>query len=524
MSCFAESIYSVYTDGELSAQESREVEMHLVGCRECRALVLALREEASLLNEVLQERERPAAALRPAAAPARGLALGMLPALAGVGAVVFVLGWLIETGLPSSIEWLNPFRLMGAFSMAFDLIFTLRDRVPELFDFALSVAATVSVAALLTFAVSVLTRRWTGPVAVAALGLAMAAHPTPSAALRLEHHHDSYQVAAGETLADSLAISGESVRIDGVIEGDVFVLARKLTVRGEIRGNLFACVRSLEISGEVRGSTYTFSEDVRARGRVRGSAYYISRDFTLEEEGRIGRDLIFLGEIFELRGRVGRNLFGKVGHLSLLETARIDGDLRVRLLDSEKIEIASGAVVGGEIDTQPIGGYWGRRGPWYGRYMRGHYYLWLGIELGAAFLFGLALYGLAPRIFEARLDTGGAFFRSLGVGFLAAVGAPIALVLAAVTVVGIPLAIAGLFVLLAGLYTAGLVVAAIVGNALVHPRGEGWRAFGWTLLAGLLALLVVCHLPIVGGLIAVIVILTGLGLLAQRGYAAYESR
>ncbi len=523
MSCFPESVYSVYADGELAPAQVREVEMHLVGCRECRALVLALREEASLLNEVLQEREPRPAPVHAAAAPARGLALGVVPTLGALGAVVFVVGWLIETGLPSSIGWLNPFRLMGAFAMAFDLIFTVRDRVPDLFDFALSVAATVSVAALLTFAVSVLTRRWTGPVGLAAMGLAMAAGPTPGSAMLLEHHHDNYELAAGETLDESLAISGESVRIDGVIEGDVFVLARKLTVRGEIRGNLFACVRNLEIAGEVSGATYVFSEDARVSGRVVGNAYHVNRDFTLEQSGRLGRDLIFLGESFELRGRVGRDLFGEVGHLSLLESARVEGDVRVVLLDSDEIEIAPGARVGGEIEQGRDGEHWGRRS-WYMRYMTGHYYVWLGIELGAAFLFGLVLHALAPRTFDVRLDTGGAFFRSLGVGFVAAVAAPIAILLAAVTVLGVPLAFAGLFVLVAALYTAGLVVAAIVGSALVHPRGEGWRAFGWRLLVGLLALLVVCHLPIVGGLIAVIVLLTGLGLLAQLGYAAYESR
>ncbi len=60
MSCFPESVYSVYVDGELAPQEVRDVETHLVGCRDCRALVLGLREEGTLLADLLLERVHPA--------------------------------------------------------------------------------------------------------------------------------------------------------------------------------------------------------------------------------------------------------------------------------------------------------------------------------------------------------------------------------------------------------------------------------------------------------------------------------
>ena len=57
MSCFSEWKLTVYLDGELSADELRPLETHLVSCQSCRALVVSLREEAELLSDVLQERE-----------------------------------------------------------------------------------------------------------------------------------------------------------------------------------------------------------------------------------------------------------------------------------------------------------------------------------------------------------------------------------------------------------------------------------------------------------------------------------
>ena len=65
MSCFPELTYSIYADDELTADERRNVDAHLVGCRSCRVLVSSLRDEASLVSDALHEREptwQPAAA------------------------------------------------------------------------------------------------------------------------------------------------------------------------------------------------------------------------------------------------------------------------------------------------------------------------------------------------------------------------------------------------------------------------------------------------------------------------------
>ena len=56
MSPVPEWKFGAYVDGELSPAEMREVEAELVRSRRARELVVALREEASLLGDVLQER------------------------------------------------------------------------------------------------------------------------------------------------------------------------------------------------------------------------------------------------------------------------------------------------------------------------------------------------------------------------------------------------------------------------------------------------------------------------------------
>jgi hypothetical protein len=89
--------------------------------------------------------------------------------------------------------------------------------------------------------------------------------------------------------------------------------------------------------------------------------------------------------------------------------------------------------------------------------------------------------------------------------------------------VGIPLALLGLELYLTLLCLSGIVIAALIGSALVHPRGDGWSAFGLTLLTGLVILVFASHLPFLGGLVRVIAVITGMGLLVERARAAWAS-
>src|SRR6185295_18420267 len=52
MSCPNPITCLLYADGELAGSALREIEAHLVSCRDCRARVVALREESALLGEV----------------------------------------------------------------------------------------------------------------------------------------------------------------------------------------------------------------------------------------------------------------------------------------------------------------------------------------------------------------------------------------------------------------------------------------------------------------------------------------
>jgi hypothetical protein len=541
MSCFPESTYAVFVDDELTGDERRAVRAHLVQCRRCRGLVVALEEEGRLLADVLHERERRSFRAAPRTAPPpRELALGVLPTL-GLGVVALaVLGWIFEAQLPKGAGWLNPFRLEGAFEMVFDVMFAVRDQVPGLLEFLVSVAALGSVALLLLLLVSALSRRLGGTTVAFGVVLAtLVAAPAPGRALDLRFHEDEVAVRAGETVAETMIVNAETVRVDGIIDGDlIVVLAERLILRGEVRGNVFCSARTVEVSGRIAGNLHAIGEKVRVDGEIGRNLYSVSELVTLADdgrvgrdathvaagatlEGRVGRDAFVLGEWVELRGTVARNLDTRIERASLLDGARVGGDFDAMVWeDEENVEIAPGAVVAGEVRTKLSET---RHDTWYDHFGRASFYAFLVIRLCAAFVVGMLLHWLVPRLFDVHLATAGDLARTLGVGFLVAVATPFALVLIAITLLGIPLALIGLVGFLVSLYLSFILIAALIGTQVTGQRGEGWRPFALALLAGLAVLAVGSAIPFLGTPLRIIVMLTGLGLLVERLHAAWRA-
>ena len=538
MSCFPEWIYSVYIDGELADAERRPVESHLVGCQTCRKLIVALREESELLGDALHERE-PASLRSPAAAPVRGLALGGLPTLAAVGIAAAVAGTLLETRLPSYAEWLNPMRLLGAYDMAFEVVFWIRNEVPGLLEFAVAAATLVSVAALLTLAVSALSRRWLGTSGMlAAAVLALCLPSAPARALVVLHDVESFHVAEGETRSDSIVVSAESVRIDGVVDGDLFVFCERLIVRGEIRGNLFAGVRNIEFTGKVGGSLYGVGRRIHVAGEIASNIVTASDQYMLDDDARIGgdalhvgesvtiqgsvaRDLYGFGEWIELGGQVGRNLNIFGDRATLLDSARVGGDFYARLPRGKQPQIDPAAEIGGETTTEEMShdhrmsfltrGFW----------------IAMVLHIAAAFAVGAVMRVLVPSLLASQLATSGEFFRALGLGFVGLFVTPIALFAVGLTVAGIPLALMGGALYLSALFASAVVVAALVGRAILERREEADPALAasgagslMSLLLGVVVVVAAAHLPFLGPLFGIVIVLTGLGLLVQRAQAA----
>ena len=160
-------------------------------------------------------------------------------------------------------------------------------------------------------------------------------------------------------------------------------------------------------------------------------------------------------------------------------------------------------------------------------YRTASYYVRLLGRLAAGFLTGWLLFWLVPATTAITLDTGTRLVRVVGAGALGAVATPILAVAVGITLVGLPIAIGVGFAWLVVLYLAKIVLAVVVGRALLASHERPGRRALLGLAVGLVALLLVVSLPYVGTLANVLFTVTGFGLIVTevwRWYRAWPDR
>lgn len=306
----------------------------------------------------------------------------------------------------------------------------------------------------------------------------------------------SVVVEEGETVRDIDGIGG-SIVVYGTVAGDVSGLAGTIHVAegGTVEGSIDAAAGTIRVDGTVGGGVtagsghVSVSETGRIGGDVAVGTGHLSVDGTIDGDVRAGAETIVLGP-----------------------NADVGGEFRYDAADFTR---DPGASVGGEVvrDTDLGGGVDLSIPGWVSTV----YSLLANLLLGMVLLavFPRFSRGVAGRVADDPLVSG-------GVGFLTLVGVPIALVLIAITIVGIPAAIAGavayaLAIWVGVVYGQYAVGAWVLGLADVENR---WLA----LVVGLVGFAILGLVPILGGILEFVALLLGLGALSLGFVGGYRAR
>ncbi|HMD97520.1 MAG TPA: zf-HC2 domain-containing protein [Terriglobia bacterium] len=530
MDCFSELKYSIYVDGELPAEERWQVDEHLLECPRCRPLVAALRREASLLSDVLQS--TPAEALE--TATGLGSALGILGAFSGMVAVavgvVMTLTWAGREFLGSA-PLFNPLNRAAIITVFVDAALYLANQGASMLYSIVTTLSALMLGFLVLVAVRLALRRNSLSMGLlAGLGLAfLLGSPAPATAME-RRGGTVVTVPASQTIDDSLFVAGQSVSINGTVNGNVYVWCQRVVIRGDIKGDLFTGNQSLEINGTVEGNVYTYSQNVVVRGHVTRGLHAFSANLEVDKDGQVGtdteafsgdarvdgavgRDLNLRVGTLEMTGHVGRNVHVQAGDtITVFAPARIDGNLEANVNSSDHVHIEPGAAVAGKTDVHLT-----EKAP--SRYSQPRFYVWQAVRLGAALLTGFILFLLFPTLFAGRIESALGTLSAVGIGFVLLIVPPIAAVAAGITLVGLPMGLLGLMAWIAGLYLAKVFVAAAIGRMLVPPGADPKRqnvAFALSLLLGLVIVFVAINLPYIAWLTKFLVLLLGLDLLGRQ--------
>jgi cytoskeletal protein CcmA (bactofilin family) len=323
-----------------------------------------------------------------------------------------------------------------------------------------------------------------------------------------------------DVVQDDLLTAGRTVRVGAEVEGDVAVAGSDVTVSAPVKGYVMSAGRTVSVEAPVGNDLWAAGERVDIAGPVGNNAMIAGQTVRLQpgatvghdarlaggevrSEGRIAHDLTISAGRAEIGGDIGGAVNASARQVTVLPDAVVRGDLIVRA--PEPPVISPGAQVMGNVDYQRTAGAgWWLAWP----------VLWSCLFLSLLALNLIGLY-VAPTWFSRVAETLRTRpLSSLLAGVVVLIAVPIVIAILLITVIGIPLAV---------ILTAAYVIALVLSAAFVSYRIGLWvfdrlhrtGVSRWAaMLVGALLVSLAISLPMVGGLIALAVVLIGAGALA----------
>jgi hypothetical protein len=240
--------------------------------------------------------------------------------------------------------------------------------------------------------------------------------------------------------------------------------------------------------GETADGVYIFNGDARIDGRVAGNVVVLSGDVVVS-------------------GTIEGDLFTAAGLARLLPSAEVTGDVDY---GDEHPEVSNAARVHGDVSKKGLPELGGVASSLI------HLLFWLAVSVSTA-LIGLLLLLLAPRAAEAiQARAQERIGPTIAIGIAILIAMPVGAVIAAVTVLALPLAVIVFLALLPLGAVAYVCAAWVLGRRVMKPDRNRYLTF----LVGIAILRAAALVPFVGALVGLAALTFGLGLIGAAIGAA----
>jgi len=524
---------STFVDCSLDKELEDAIERHLQSCAQCKQRIDILREERQLIQDALTSDY----VMHTSPIPKFNNPLTLRDfALANV--ITGLLIWLSHFLWKSLFEEfaVNTFSQLAAayFPDIYELMVSATLNFIEQGTVMINNYLTLIVSITSVVAVVLLARLFRksrlgiGVCLLASVALWAQSNPSQALEIRFSDDDDLIVIPASEIIQDTVILVGDDLRIEGEVQGDVIAIGERIVVTGVIQGNLVSFAESIALEGRVGGLTLMAASAIDLQDAVIGGDMWSAAGHTtinddtsiqgngvfagelVSHSGVVGRDFLAFAETVELSGEVVDDMDVISGRLTLVENAQIGGNLRFRSGDENNLQRSPNVSIAGEVEfiqrTQDF-----NPRP---RFMRGNYYLWQVVYLVGGFLVGLLFFWMSPPLRNSRLESGFAALKTAGFGLLGLLGTPVLLALLAITLIGLPFSVIGFFLWITAIYLAKIVLARQVGQLVLSTAGKEEKLW-LALLIGLVIIIVLTRMPVIGGVLNFILIVLGIGLLAQ---------
>jgi len=348
-------------------------------------------------------------------------------------------------------------------------------------------------------------------------------------------------IPAGEVINDDLYLFGSDITVDGTVNGDVIAFGNRIVINGPVNGNFNAGANYITIKSKIKDSVRAAASTLDINSDVGGDVLIAASQVNIMPGGSVGRDLLTAVGTAYIDGPVGKDIRGSAGKLfinnsvggnvhvesrnvTLEQAASISGNLTYK--SANTVEQAQGAKVGGQIQQivppppqpSPSGEQAGKVLGWAASAVVIFIVIMLLIvalfKYIAALLTGIIVILIAGKYIPGLVETlKSKPWPCLGYGALFLFFVPVAIFIAFVIVIGIPLGLAGLALYILAVYLSQLFIGLFIGKWMLRQRADNISigAQIGALALGLLVVFIVSAIPLIGCLSDLAIILFGLG-------------
>lgn len=153
-------------------------------------------------------------------------------------------------------------------------------------------------------------------------------------------------IAAPDGVSGDVLTAGDTVNVRAAIDGDLIVAGDRIVVAAPVEGYVAAAGAELAISGAIENDLWAAGRSVAVSSQVEDSARVAGRSVMIQEQSRIGRDAWLAGNRVEVRGPVTGDL--RIGAAEAVLAAEIGGSVHAR---TGSLKVLPDTVIRGDLIT-----------------------------------------------------------------------------------------------------------------------------------------------------------------------------
>lgn len=316
--------------------------------------------------------------------------------------------------------------------------------------------------------------------------------------------------ANSEWINNDLYEIGETVKVDKVVDGNVFIMAKEVTISSEIGGDAFVMADKVTIDGGyIYSSLFVMANEIEINGVVY-DVYALANTFTLGKDGYIYRDLKASANTININGKIRRDAYlaGVNYNFNSENDTLVGGNLTYS--SASEIQIPENAVLGDvkfNQETVKVASV--------GEIVVSHIINALNLLVYTCIIVLLAIW-LAPKFVEKTTNISAKkAWISLGVGVASIIVVPVVLLLILMSGIATKISIAATLVFIAICMSGTAFASIYFGNLFAKlVKWEGKVKFVLSCVIAALIIWAIQQIPFIGWFFGLLVAIFGIGIFA----------